>query len=313
MFCFSGRAKSVQLYSDYATGANVCIKAIRKKNPWRQSLRQKIVHSCFTHSEIPMTMIGLNPNDMNWSVASLTPVLFSDESRFSLDPINGCVRVCRLPWESYRYVCSIQHNRCGGGSLIIEGNIQNNLLALQQNSMTTQRYQDEVLDITVRPYILINDNTPPHRTRIVQQCMDQELYILRMEGLACSPICYPTEHLRDLFQLAIARYGQQAYSLREVENSMVPMWNAVSQIQRLPKKHTVAMSYCHAVIANRGLTFAIEPVSCQHNSLLKKKYLISIKCSTYVTSLHPCVCLICDWLISADVPSPCMNLFQLML
>jgi hypothetical protein len=51
------------------------------------------------------------------------------------------------------------------------------LLVLQQGSMTAQWYRNEVLDIYTRPYvgdigddvILIDDNAPPYRARIVLQ------------------------------------------------------------------------------------------------------------------------------------------------
>ena len=64
-------------------------------------------------------------------------------------------------------------------------------LLILQGTMTGQRYRDEVLDVLVRPYagaigddfILMDDNAPPHRARMVQQYLEQET-IVRMEWLA---------------------------------------------------------------------------------------------------------------------------------
>ena len=132
------------------------------------------------------------------------------------------------------------------------------LLLLHQGSMIAHRYRDEFLDVHVRPYagaigddfILMDDNAPPHHTRIVQQYLERES-IFCMEWSVHSPDCIPIEHLWDLLQLAVARCPQHPHSLRELENALVAEWNTVIhiQIQRLIRS---MKQRCQPVIAARG-------------------------------------------------------------
>ena len=200
-------------------------------------------------------------NHVNWTAADWTPVLFSDESRFCLDHTDGRAGVLHRPGERYQDACIVQHDRYGGGSLMVWVGIimasRTDLLVLQQGSMTAQRYRDKVLDLHVRPYVsaigddsLMDDNAPPHRARIVQQYLQQET-IVRMDWPARLPDCYPIEHLWDFLQVAVTRHQQQPRSLLELENSLVAEWNAVSQIhiQRLIRS---MRRRCQAVISARG-------------------------------------------------------------
>jgi transposase len=245
-----------------ATGTNVCIQTIRNR---LHDVNLRARRPCI---RVPLTQehrrrrLAWAQNHVNWTVADWTPVLFSDESRFCLDHIDGRARVWRRPGDRYQDACIVQHDRYGGGSLMVWGGIsmagRTDLLVLQQGSMTAQRYRDEVIDVHVRPYagaigddfILMDDNAPPHRARIVQQYLEQET-IVRMEWPARSPDCNPIEHLWDVLQLAVARRPQQPRSLRELENALVAEWNAVSQIQ-IQRLIRSMRRRCQAVIAARG-------------------------------------------------------------
>ena len=54
------------------------------------------------------------------------------------------------------------------------------------------RYGDEILDVCVRPYagpigsqfILMDDNAPPHRARLVEEYLQQET-VVRIDWPAC--------------------------------------------------------------------------------------------------------------------------------
>jgi len=48
-----------------------------------------------------------------------TPVFFTDESWFSLDFMDTRVRVWTMPNERLAQVCSSEHDRLGGGSVMV--------------------------------------------------------------------------------------------------------------------------------------------------------------------------------------------------
>ena len=57
------------------------------------------------------------------------------------------------------------------------------LYILPQGSTTAFRYRDEILDVDVRShagavgedFIFMDDNAPPHRARIITDCMQREI------------------------------------------------------------------------------------------------------------------------------------------
>jgi hypothetical protein len=72
-------------------------------------------------------------------------VLFTDQSRFTLQRADGRKRVYRRCEERYADVCMVERDRFGGGSVMVWGGITyGNLNAVQ--------YRDYILS-TVVPYV----------------------------------------------------------------------------------------------------------------------------------------------------------------
>ena len=116
-----------------------------------------------------------------WTNQQWATVLFTDESRFLLDMLDRRRRVWRRRGERYANCAIVEHDRYGGGSLMVWGGIsvrsRTELLVLN-GILTGQRYTNEVLQ-PVLPFVqqhhvvLQDDNARIHRARIVQQFLQQ--------------------------------------------------------------------------------------------------------------------------------------------
>lgn len=116
---------------------------------------------------------------LNWRLVDWEPVLFTDESRYCLDFTDRRARVWRLPSERFHQDNVAEHDRYGGGSIMVWGGIslrgKTDLHIIENGTLTGLRYRDEILDVYVRPYagaigpdfILMDDNARAHRARIV--------------------------------------------------------------------------------------------------------------------------------------------------
>ena len=75
-------------------------------------------------------------------------ILFSDESRFSLHRADGRKRVYRRKGERYADACVIEHDRFGGGSVMVSESIAYGFkspLVVINGTMNAVKYRDEVL------------------------------------------------------------------------------------------------------------------------------------------------------------------------
>lgn len=112
---------ATQLRSDLlnATGTNISTQTVRNR-----------LHDTGLRSRRPCVRVPLTPahkqrrlqwaqDHVTWTVRDWTPILFTDESRFCLDFTDGRDRVWRLPGERYHDNCVREHDRYGGGSLMV--------------------------------------------------------------------------------------------------------------------------------------------------------------------------------------------------
>ncbi|KAK7091420.1 hypothetical protein V1264_009103 [Littorina saxatilis] len=112
---------------------------------------------------------------VRWQRQQWAQVLFTDESRFCLEPADGRIRVWRRREERFAEGAVLEQQRFGGGSVMVWGGISTRLrtpLYHVVGNLTGVRYQNEILQPLVVPAlqaigpraILQDDNAPPHRS-----------------------------------------------------------------------------------------------------------------------------------------------------
>ncbi|KAJ8332732.1 hypothetical protein SKAU_G00425210 [Synaphobranchus kaupii] len=110
----------------------------------------------------------------------------TDESRFTLSTCDRRERVWRRRGERYAACNIIQHDRFGGGSVMVWGGIslqgRTDLHVIANGTLTAVKYRDEILRAIVRPYagavgpgfLLVQDSARPHVARVCTQFLDEE-------------------------------------------------------------------------------------------------------------------------------------------
>ena len=142
---------------------------------------------------------------VNWTRQQWARVIFSDESRFTLSFNDGRVRVWRRPGERFQDGAVREHDRYGGGSLMVWGGISTHYrtpLIRVDGNLNGARYRDDILRPAVLPAlravgpraIFMDDNAPCHRSRLVNDFLRQQ-QVTRMDWPSRSPDLNPIEHV----------------------------------------------------------------------------------------------------------------------
>lgn len=192
----------------------------------------------------------------------LRNILFTDESKFNLDFNDGRRRVWRQKNERFRDCCVAEHDRFGGGSVLVWAGIsydgRTDLHVIRNGSLTGMRYRDEILDPIVRPYAgavgpdftLMDDNARPHRARVVTQYLQGET-IQRMDWPARSPDLNPIEQAWDMLQRRILSRNPQPRTRQELANMLEQEWQQIPRAD-LRKLIVSFNNRCREVIRARG-------------------------------------------------------------
>ncbi|GFT23716.1 transposable element Tcb1 transposase [Trichonephila clavipes] len=108
-------------------------------------------------------------------------VIFSDESRFSLQSDSLRTLIWRAPATRYHQENTIEHRFGGAGWLVWGGIILGSRtdLHVQSVTMTGHIYRDVILEQPVRlfrgamgaEFLFMDDNAHPHRANIVVECL----------------------------------------------------------------------------------------------------------------------------------------------
>ncbi|KAI4883430.1 hypothetical protein NFI96_029838, partial [Prochilodus magdalenae] len=150
----------------------------------------------------------------DWQIRHWRPVLFTDESRFTLSTCDRHDRVWRRRGERSVACNILQHDRFGSGAVMVWGGISleghTALHVLARGSLTAIRDRDEILRPLVRPYagavgpgfLLMQDNARPHVAGVCQQFL-QDKGIEAMDWPARPPDLNLIEHIWDIMSRSI--------------------------------------------------------------------------------------------------------------
>ena len=201
-------------------------------------------------------------NHIHWTQQQWTNVLFSDESRFSLQFNDGRLQVYRRKNERLLPQNIIERDRYGGGSVMVWGAISDvdrtELKIMRNGTITATRYKDEILNPIVRPYavargnnfIFQQDNARPHTANVVTQFLRDE-HIITMNWPACSPDLNPIEHVWDRLQMAISNRPVIPETIGALETALLQEWQQLPQslLQSIIRS---MQRRCQCVIDSRG-------------------------------------------------------------
>lgn len=174
---------------------------------------------------------------INWSRQQWRKVLWTDESRFTLDFHDGRIKVHRLPGERYADCCIREHDRYGGGSVLIWAGIWHGgrTIAVRINGTVTGQSYLRILTSLVIPtvqehgLVFQDDNATPHRAAIVRQAV-LDSGVNTLPWPARSPDLSPIEHAWD----ALGRKVRESYehsptTLDELAERLIHQWSNIEQ------------------------------------------------------------------------------------
>ena len=166
-----------------------------------------------------------------------------------------------MPGERYADCCVTEHDRFGGGSVMVWAGISidgKSDLHVIAGNLSGVRYRDEILHPIVRPYagavgdgfILMDDNARPHRARVVTDYLENET-IERMEWPSCSPDMNSIEHAWDMLQKAVSTHPILPNNRQELSVALIEEWTRLPQLcfRRLIRSMQIR---CRPVIRVRG-------------------------------------------------------------
>ena len=125
-------------------------------------------------------------NHQDWQVGDWAPVLFTNESRFTVSTNDRRVRVWRRQGERFADCNIVEVDQFGGGSVMVWAGIflngRTDLIVIAGGSLTGVRYRDEVLRPVVVPiaraigqnFILMQDNARAHIARVAMDFLENE-------------------------------------------------------------------------------------------------------------------------------------------
>lgn len=175
---------------------------------------------------------------VRWTRQQWSQVLFSDESRFTMNHNDGRLRVWRRPGQRFIDATVQEKVAFGGGSVMVWGAFSlhhRTPLYHVQGNLTGLRYRDEILRPLAVPTlqqmgpaaVYQDDNARPHRARVVNDFLQQS-GINRMEWPACSPDLNPIENLWDELDRKVRsnhpppRDAQHLYQMLQAEWQALP-------------------------------------------------------------------------------------------
>ncbi|GFU68843.1 transposable element Tc3 transposase [Trichonephila clavipes] len=176
-----------------------------------------------------------------WKPQQRSCVMFSDESRFSLQSDSRQTLIWRALGTRYHQENTVERQRYGGERWLVWGGIivgSRTDLHVQSVTMKGHIYRDVILEQHVRlfrgamdaEFLFMDYNSRPHHANIVDECLQSE-DITRMESPAYSPDLIPIEHVWDILGRRIAARQSSVTCLPELRRAWLDEWCNIPQGQ----------------------------------------------------------------------------------
>lgn len=176
----------------------------------------------------------------NWNDDQWSKILFTDESRFCVNSIDGRERLYRRQGEQNAQFNFTRTVPFGGGSVMVWGGIcleaRTELVVIDNGALTADRYIRDILQdhvVPFAPYIgenftLMQDNARPHVARCVTDFLN-EVGITTMNWPACSPDLNPIEHVWDMLGRRLRLRVPAVQNTEEAIVALIEEWDNLPQ------------------------------------------------------------------------------------
>ena len=169
-------------------------------------------------------------------------IVFSDESRIKLRPIDGRMRVWRRPSERFNENCHVPSVEYGGGSIHVWGGIckgGRTSLVILRKAVNGAAYID-VLQNHLIPFAVEtfgglgqchfqDDNALAAHRAILVRTFKERVGIQSIPWPARSPDLNPIEHLWDTLKRRVRQRSPQPTSLQQLSVAVTEEWNSIPQ------------------------------------------------------------------------------------